>query len=371
MNTRPLKKSIKNFLLRIKNNNTVKKIYINFFNGQIRIDKNTGRSIFRVPRLSAKEKRLDRADDLNLPRTAKEIRLSRQISNNPEHYTSIIEQIQDAKNPLFYINGNKVNYFDVPSDIKEYIFENEIKTLFQYSVFMETFSQDDQRWGTSSWVTYLSYTEREDDDLMYGTCQDLSRRLLSDVKLDNESLNEDFQIMKETISLQVSDFYVSVLRSAVMLLEDCKKNQYDNIIICMANMNFAVVLSNILKLNGFESTVVKLDHVPIRKFNAISALYSDKAINRIITTRKKNIDLENSLNGLKEKIKENEKFILSPFRGNDNFYFQLITLTAKYMPDYQFFALDRFINANVETKLQDTSLSDNFNFICLTPYVAF
>jgi hypothetical protein len=352
-----VKRKIESVFLKIKKNKTIKKIYVNYFNGQIRICTNEKESLVTETILS---------------KGAKRRKLLREKKNEPEDINiSIVNEIKESKNPLVYINGNKVNYFDVPSNIKEYIFANEIKTVFQYSVFMETFSQDDKRWASSSWVTYLSYTEREDDDLMYGTCQDLCKRLLMDVTLDNESLNEDFQIMKETISLQVSDFYVSVLRSAVMLLEDCKKNKYDNVIICMANMNFAVVLSNILELNGFKSTVVKLSHVPIKKFNAISTLYSEKAINRMITIRKKNIDLENSLNGLKERINKDKKFILSPFRGNDNFYFQLVTLTAQYMPDYEFFALDRFINENVENKLKDPTLSDNFNFICLTPYVAF
>lgn len=339
MDIKPMKKSIKKLLLNINNNKIIEKIYFFFF------DKNE----------KSKSKR-------NI--------LSIQEINNQENYDLVINQLKEANNPMFYINGNKVN-FDVPSRIKEYIFSNEIKTVFQYSIFMETFSQEDKRWSLSNNVSYLSYTEREDDDLMYGTCQDLSKRLLSEVTLDNKSLNEDFQIMKETISLLVSDFYVSLLRSAIMLLEDCKKNKYDKVIICMANMNFAVVLRNILKLNGFESNIVCPPNISRKKFDSISSIYSDKNINRLITIRKKNIDIEDSLNILKTKISKEDNFILSPFRGNDNFYFQLITLTAKYMSNYKFFALDRFINENVENKLKDTNLPENFNFVCLTPYIAF
>jgi hypothetical protein len=345
-----IEKNLKKIILRIKNNRVVKTIYVKLFNGQISIEQ--------------------KSEKKQAVKTSNKEHVGNIISEQNE-YLGLIDEIKESKKPLVYISGNKLNNFDVPSNIKEYIFTNEIKTIFQYSIFMDSFIKEDNRWADKIWVSYFTHSGREDDDLMYETCQDLSRRMLSDISLDNESLNEDFQIMKETISLQVSDYYVAVLRSAIILLEDCKRNKYDNVILFVHDSNLAIVLSNILELNGFKSTVIKYTEALQNKYYSMKILYTDESINKFFSLLRKTINIGDSLKILKERINKDKKFILSLFKSNNQAYFEPITNLAQYMPDYEFFALDRFINENVENKLKDPTLSDNFNFICLTPYVAF
>lgn len=284
--------------------------------------------------------------------------------SSEKKYNLLFEEVKNADNPLVYIYTPNHNL--IFPKFKNFLFKNKIKTLFSDAVLMDRFTRTDKEWSKYSWISSLSYTEREDDDLLYATCQDLVREIVDHFTLDDEELDSYLKIMNETISLRVSDFYVTALRNVIMLLEDCKNNNYDKIVICMNDLKFAVLLKNILELNGYQSVILKPINFSQKKFEYSLSLYSQKDFRVDYKVLKKNVDFNRSFETLRDSIKTDEKFIYTPFKGYVKAFSNPMIYISEYMDKYHFYTVDTISKKDFDFNVNNINVPNNFNFISLS-----
>lgn len=282
----------------------------------------------------------------------------------------LAENIAVVDKPLVFVAGVKNHIFDISGSVVQTFHERGTSVLFRNKSDHESFLASDPCWNQEQY-SYLNHVGRNDDDTIYGFCQDLTMSMCNSIDFDfDQKFAADFTTMKEAISLAAADVYTTLLRTGVMLIETCRENSYDTVFIMGPAISFSMALHCLLQSNGVRSSIIPPSHLKQITIDVHKDWYKRNNIISVVKVPKRYVDITTEAENVTKGMTGAN--IVGLFRAKDPVYFQNIGCLVEDS-NHHFALIDRFIDDEIEQKFQDMITRDPiaYNLHVLTSYIHF